>query len=278
MSFLDLQDISQFSLVGFTLNVEERSVLSTSLKVKADDERLPNVYLWGKILGIQKDYLIAQAPHDNPFSRKYFYSTDLTTWLQLPEVTPEEMARIEKINKKFTGDPAFEYTVAVEETDSAEKPLDTPTSPPIPPITEEKRLAGIIALITYETEIVPRGAYYRDATHKLSLNPMFKGLGAGDLGRLSNYFHFREGFNINTKTLAERINNFDETIDIFESIEKDQPKGCWSVQVDNTSAVSVLRSLEWPGYVFFHTPSPTKWGSIYFGQGLKNHNLGFMLP
>jgi radial spoke head protein 9 len=73
MSFLDLSDITQFSLVGTTLNVEERSVLATSLKIKADDEKLSNVYLWGKILGIHKDYMIAQAPHDNPFSRKYFY-------------------------------------------------------------------------------------------------------------------------------------------------------------------------------------------------------------
>jgi radial spoke head protein 9 len=43
-------------------------------------------------------------------------------------------------------------------------------------INEEKRLAGVVALINYEAQIVPRGAYYRNAMNELKQNPSFTGL------------------------------------------------------------------------------------------------------
>ncbi|KAJ3218245.1 Radial spoke head protein 9 [Dinochytrium kinnereticum] len=220
MSFLDVNDMNHFTLAGFILNTEERTVLSTSLKLKAQAERLTGgIYLWGKILGINRDYYIAQAPMDDLFAR----NVDMASWLQLPEVTPEDMDMIEKIKGRFTGDLAFEYSFG-EENEAEEKPEGAPVEPK-KTINEERRLAGTIALMNYEAEIVPRGAYYRDATHKLSLNPMFKGLDQIDLGQLTSYFHFREGFDINLKTLAERASGFEETIDIFETIAKDEPRG-----------------------------------------------------
>ncbi|KAJ3107522.1 Radial spoke head protein 9 [Phlyctochytrium planicorne] len=277
MSFLDIQDMNHFTLAGFVLNTEERTVLATSLRLKAQSEKLSGgIYLWGKIVGINRDYYVAQSPIDNPFSRKFYYSVDMTTWLQLPEVTPEDMDLIEQIRGRFTGDLAYEYSFG-EENDGEEKP-DGAATETKRTINEERRLAGTIALMNFECEIVPRGAYYRDATHKLSINPMFKGLDQIDLGQLSSYFHFREGFDINMKSLAERAAGFEETIDIFETIAKDEPRGVWTIQAERGGSVAFLRSLLWPGYSFFHAPSPTKWGAFYYGTGVRNVNIGFMLP
>ena len=104
-------------------------------------------------------------------------------------------------------------------------------------IKEEKRLARVLALINYEAQIVPRGAYYRGSSGKLDVNPDFKGacdfltqsqstgLPKDHLSSLKHYLHFREGYEIDSKTLTENINTFDETIDIFEPIEADVPKG-----------------------------------------------------
>ncbi|KAI8622293.1 hypothetical protein BC830DRAFT_1090138 [Chytriomyces sp. MP71] len=245
--------------------------MQTSLRVKAEAEKLPTLSLWGKIMGIQKDYMIAQASIGNLFERKFFYSLDLTNWLQLPEVTPEDMRIIDQINKKFTGDPAFEYSLVSEvESEGEEKPKGQS-------VNEEKRLSGITQLINYDVQVVPRGAYYRDGSLTLQLNPMFKGLQQAELGELTSYCHFREGFNINKKTVLERASNFDETIDIFDAISTDNPRGVWTIQSERGGSVSLIRSLLWPGYVFYHTPSPAKWGGIYYGWGLKNHNIGFML-
>ena len=143
---------------------------------------------------------------------------DLVNWLQLPEVTPVEAKRIDQLQGKFRGDASFEYTV----TKGADEP-DLKADEKV--IKEEKRLARVIALINYESQIVPRGAYYKDATSKLSVNPHFSGLDKEQLTDLNNYFHFREGYEADSSKIAEKINTFDETIDIFEPISNDNPKG-----------------------------------------------------
>jgi hypothetical protein len=73
MSFASLEDLTYFSLAGFTLNQEEKAVLASSLQVKKDQEKLATISFWGKIQGLQKDYLIAQATGETLFDRKYFY-------------------------------------------------------------------------------------------------------------------------------------------------------------------------------------------------------------
>ena len=73
MSFASLEDLTYFSLAGFTLNQEEKAVLASSLQVKKDQEKLATISFWGKIQGLQRDYLIAQSTGDSLFDRKYFY-------------------------------------------------------------------------------------------------------------------------------------------------------------------------------------------------------------
>ena len=43
------------------------------------------------------------------------------------------------------------------------------------PINEEKRLSGVIKMINYDVEIVPRGAYYQDRLRNILSNEKFKG-------------------------------------------------------------------------------------------------------
>ncbi len=74
MSFANLDDFSYFSLAGFTLNQEERTVLAASLQVKKDQEKLTTISFWGKIQGLQRDYLIAQSTGASLFDRKYYYT------------------------------------------------------------------------------------------------------------------------------------------------------------------------------------------------------------
>jgi radial spoke head protein 9 len=82
---------------------------------------------------------------------------DLRRWLQLPDVAVEDFEVVKQFKSRLVGDPAFEYQTATSK------------------INEEKRLAAIVASIHYDASTVPRGAYYRDAQHKLKQNPYFKG-------------------------------------------------------------------------------------------------------
>ncbi|KAJ1339735.1 hypothetical protein BSLG_005641 [Batrachochytrium salamandrivorans] len=105
-----------------------------------------------------------------------------------------------------------------------------------------------------------RGAYYRNLDHKIIKNP-----------------NFRDGFEVTSRTLSERIEKFDDTIDIFESIGNDEPKGAWAVNAEQEGTATIVRSLQWPGYTFVHSTSPLSYASFYYGTGQKNHNIGFML-
>lgn len=74
MSFLNLDDLSYLSSAGDTLNIEEQTSLRSSLVTLQDAENFASVAFWGKILGVQQDYYIAQAfPTANLFKKKYFY-------------------------------------------------------------------------------------------------------------------------------------------------------------------------------------------------------------
>lgn len=40
--------------------------------------------------------------------------------------------------------------------------------------------------------------------------------------------------------------------DFLDPISADKPDGCWTLGMDPSCSVAVLRSLAWPGYFFFH--------------------------
>lgn len=82
MSFFNLDDTPILAASGVTLNTEERATLASSLVCLRDAENFHTVALWGKILGIQKDYLIAQAlKGDDLFNKKWFYRYGFTAFL-----------------------------------------------------------------------------------------------------------------------------------------------------------------------------------------------------
>ncbi|KAJ1565981.1 hypothetical protein HK405_011166, partial [Cladochytrium tenue] len=143
MDAIDLDlDLHYFAAAGgFALNPEERAALAASLRLKAAADpppassfssasaaaAPPAITLWGKILGLQRDYWIASAPAPSAaaaaatdaetpearnhglFARRFYYSTDLAAWLLLPDLTRHELDAVDAIAKRFTGDPAFEY-------------------------------------------------------------------------------------------------------------------------------------------------------------------------
>jgi radial spoke head protein 9 len=75
MAFYQLEHNAVFHIAGFTLNIEESTALKASLIVKKQEEKLDQIALWGKLLGVHQDYFIAQSYSDEDyFKRKYFYT------------------------------------------------------------------------------------------------------------------------------------------------------------------------------------------------------------
>jgi radial spoke head protein 9 len=92
----------------------------------------------------------------------------LSTWLQLPDITEEEAVRLDAYTGRFVGEPGFEFGEGQREGEAEEAGQK-------PAMTEEKRLTAVIKQIDQDVQIVPRGAYYRDALHKINVNQLSKG-------------------------------------------------------------------------------------------------------
>ena len=106
-------------------------------------------------------------------------------------------------------------------------------------------------------------------------NEAFRGLDMDTGMNLDSYLHFR-----NVQDEQKRA-ELDEPTAPFnarflESAANDQPKGCWSLQLDERREKVMVRSLQWPGYQFFHELGSSKYGAIYVGDGLKNLEIHFI--
>ena len=142
--------------------------------------------------------------------------------------------------------------------------------------TELDRLAYIVAAIENDTHIVPQGAFKLIPKHEIRRNVAFKGLGKETLADINKYCHFRNVQSAEKKALIET----EESVfrdDIFDPIAEDKPNGTWSIQLDSSKTISIIRSMIWPGYVAYNVMGSKRFGGVYFGDGLKNKELTFML-
>ncbi|KAI8785253.1 radial spoke head protein 9 [Biomphalaria glabrata] len=260
---------------GIILSSEEKAALQTSLIILQNENKFYRVYFWGKILGVKDNYFIAQGVYKDEFAgRRTFYSKDCIHWGLLPHATLEMKTKSKLAKGRFTGDPSYEFehveTRKIGDGEEATEEEETTI------IKEEERLSSVIAEIDDDVRIIPRGAFIQVPTAEVVKNRSFEGLSVQESAKLCNYMHFREAKRLDLKSLLQRA-NMDKAIDFMDSIEDDVPRGSWTMQFERGSGLLILRSLQWPGYVFYHVPASQKYGSCYFGTGEKNMDLPFML-
>ncbi|PRP72787.1 hypothetical protein PROFUN_07687 [Planoprotostelium fungivorum] len=283
---------------GYTLNVEERASLQTSLPILKRNLKFSRVNFWGKVFGINRDYLIAQGFGSDHFGqRKSFCSHDGIDWVQLPELDSESIRLTEAIRGRLTGDPSTESFLEIsldgkirleeqktpsseanekvvsenedeEDEENSQKPPESDKkSNKTVIINEEKRLAYLISQIDKDTSVVPRGAFTIGSQHEVRENHSFHGLTVAQSTELAYYFHLRQPEKLPRKTLLEREGHV-KIIDFADNIAEDVP---------HVTNVVTIRSLLWPGYFAFAVSNSPVYGSVYFGFGEKNDDIGFLL-
>ena len=143
-------------------------------------------------------------------------------------------------------------------------------------LTEVNRLALVVNAIENDCHTCPQGAFKMTPQHELRRAEAFRGLNKEQAAKLSHYQHFRNVQHADKKALLDQSDApFHK--DILDGIQGDQPKGCWSLQMDERNETAVLRSLSWPGFQFFHKLSSNRFGNIYIGDGLKNQEVHFIV-
>jgi radial spoke head protein 9 len=261
---------------GGTLSVEERSALQASLILLKESQHFKEIRFWGKVRGLARDYLICQgtideagnvAPFDAP--RITFKSTDGVVWTTLADVDDETRAKCAAFNDLFTGDLG-KISGAVEGGGE-----DGEVAPDA--VTEEKRLAALVAAVDESCAVAPIGALLLDARHRVVPSPSFKGLAPEQAMDLKCYVHWR------MPTQADKKKAFDtkgltQTSDFLDTIHADQPTGVWSPIFEPSACLATLRNNMYPGFVSFASMNGSSYGYVYFGNGVRNDDIAFMLP
>jgi len=282
---------------GHTLPLEQRAALQCSLPLLKRNLKLHHVYFWGKVFGVEKDYLIAQGFGRDMFAgKRTFVSHDGVEWVQLPDIDSATAALADQVRGRFSGDASTEYSIPVDVGDAAPPAAPAPstdegnddadnedsakkatTSRPVIIIREEKRLVRLVQLIDHDTSPVPRGALVLTADNSVIANTAFQGLSAAESVSLASYGHLRPAENLSRKSLLER-EHLSRTLDFLDTLPEDIPKGLsWTVRRDPTSNLVTIRSLLWPGAFAYHVAHTANFGFVYFGFGEKNIDIGFSL-
>jgi radial spoke head protein 9 len=268
---------------GLCLNIQEDAGLETALLDGALKNNLPKLEFWGKITGTTSDYLIAVGySPEYPFPKKTFFwtTTSEAHELKVMKVLDDDYAAHAKtlLNTPFTGDPATPYEIVRPEGYEPPPPKTDENGEPIPPeeFREEHKLAYHVSVIDNEVSIIPKGAWICDATHQVIRNVTNCGLTHEAAGSLRNYLHFRYPENDRSKQALVKPGVVRHG-DFLDNLEDDQPKGCWGVHYDPTAKYSIVRSFYWPGSYFCHEIKTGNYVSVYFGDGLPNEDILFML-
>ncbi|XP_045916372.1 radial spoke head protein 9 homolog isoform X2 [Micropterus dolomieu] len=209
---------------GYTLNVEQRTALQTSLVILKKNYKFHRVLFWGKILGLKEDYFIAQGRGENEMQdKKNLYSFNCMDWFLLPPVTDSMIEEVAKATKgRFIGDPTYVYdNVEIRRQGKRDGPIEEEV---VTKVNEESRLAVTVHQIDEEVSVVPRGAIVKRPHGLVQINRSFGGLSHSEAGKLDNFLHFSKPKNLKKKSIVE-MGDFNPAIDFLDVLSDDIPKG-----------------------------------------------------
>lgn len=244
------------------------------------------------LIGVVNDYYVAVGlkyvgVHDFP-AKRFFWCSAATQWIfaELPKPMMHlGKGLFERIQTFFTGEcervlvdragktGRSDYSLGDDVVVDASK-LELPVGKSS--VTELDRLTYLVYSVESECQTVPVGSVKYTPIHEVRRNEGFKGLRGDAAFKLENYAHFRPAATKEKRELIDRDdgifnNNF------LDSLSSDNLKDAWTIQKDITEGVAILRNILWPGYYAYHRAGTSIYGALYFGNGLRNNDLPFML-
>ena len=178
----NLKLISKFN--GVSLNIEERFKLEIALNNLHLNIKSDEMWFWGKIIGVEKDYYVAVAVFFKEhylFPKKKFFFCNNSNFLfsELPEVMEYHIKDALKFNTYFIGNPdvilesyedQMEEDNQLSENEEVFKPKINKKN-----FTESDRLTFFIRSVDFDCSIVPEGAFKMLPINELRRNDNFIG-------------------------------------------------------------------------------------------------------
>lgn len=255
---------------GVMMTSELISVLQNSLTLLQVENHFAHIQYWGQMYAVDADYHIAVGINADALAdRKYFYTTDFKYWGLLPRAKKKYKQLSFLTTFPFRGDPSLKIKVldeALEENDSERCKI----------MKEESRLAATISNICDEAEICARGQLIKQPNGTVIINPNYYGLTGSEAKLLNSYLHIRPAQQRwNTNLLTRQDYNY--SMDFLDSIDLDIPSGCWNLTLVQNGTLAYVKSLYWPGMMYFHKVRTPEAGFLYVGNGRKNFDVPFLL-
>lgn len=266
------------------------ALIQHSLIVLQTENKFDNIYFWGRIDGVDNDYFIAFGYMNDLLSdRRYFYSHDCVDWFLLEtwgNYKASEWRCSDYAWNTLQGNASFIHQIAIVSNaqilhtrrdarfqfsfkDSENKKFVE--------VKEDALLGNIVMSISDECFVVPRGAIFKRIDNRTISNPAFRGLDLVQSGKLINYQLLRRpqykwNFNLLKRSDYNYATDFLDTLDCIVPSD-----GSFAIRVDHLIGAVFIKSLHWPGTIFFHKCNTPFHGLVYFGTGRKNSDLLFML-
>jgi len=265
--------LSAVASSGNALSMPQSAGMQSSLPLLKKNYKFSKVFFWGKLNGMKGDYLIAKGIEESYDTKKFFYCQDGVSWAQLPSVTDEMSALVAKVSThglQLSGDISTSIEVAAD-------PLPEGEEPPEPPepqfVIEISRVAVIVETIDAECAMAPLAALTKKADHSIVDSPTFSGLSYEKAKSAASYVFINQ-----PKAPSVLADALAASTDFLTSCSDIVPAGALTCKFDEPNSCMTWRSLVYPGFVAYASVGSPLHGYAYFGTGLKNGDIAFMLP
>ena len=266
-----------FASHGMVLSPEQQACLNASLTLKAREAGLAELSFFGKLTTTSgKDYFIAQGTKSfaivsgvASLTTKCFVSQDAMTWLELEAVDATTAALCATITTPLTGD--LQHTIAVADPqESADEDAGAPEADEeeaeetkTVDVVELSRVAYVVGSLETDCVLFPKDFLTVNAKGSIVPNPSFSGIQFPN--KLESFVKTNGLSSVGTSGVGQG------------PTAKDDLPGSWAIRYDAMTNTTVLRSLLWPGFVFVYDGKALTTTSLYFGGGMKNVELPFLL-
>jgi hypothetical protein len=217
-------EYEMYKWAGLELGEEELYRVQRSLCRLLMATEAKNMRFWGRFYGVEKDYYVAEGmlagngaedidrpknfePRGTGVNTLTYWVTDnvLEDWIELPDITPDQLQVARKIKKLLKGDLNAEIK-----------------SYPLFPGKERHLLRAQIARITHGTVLIPKGIYKmsEDDIPVLEFEEEQPVLTSDEMGKLESWAHLHPhiltGNRITHADPEKQFNEEGEEIDIEE--------------------------------------------------------------
>lgn len=131
----------------------------------------------------------------------------------------------------------------------------------------------MVETIDTECAMCPAGALMKKADHCVVPSPTYMGASYDAASSLASYVFVNKPKPVDVSASALKASG-----DFLTACSEMVPKGALTPSFDSANNIVTWRSLLYPGFLAYSVVGMPVYGYCYFGTGLKNVDIAFMLP